>query len=172
MPAFSRTKLVMQEDCYREKPETIELNYVGPNPMKLYYKAYELMKAVFRVSDADIQEEKFSWGKGEKEKFKVRWYIHKDMDVYSFLYIRIDVSGSGDDKSGKAKVKIKAVIRTEYPQDTIWQRSLFYEMLRVFWHRIFYYRKREEYAEDCRNMITRFNKNMIEFFRLLREETQ
>lgn len=171
MPQFARTKLVIQEYCYREKPERANINYVGPNPMKLYYKVYDLMKAVFRVSDADIQEEKFNWGKGEKEKFKVRWYIHKDMDLFTFLFVRIDISGYGDEKSGKAEISIKPVMRTEYPQDTIWQRSLFYEMLRVFWHRSFYYKKREEYADDCRNMVSILGRNIHEFLRQLREES-
>ncbi|MEM5871307.1 MAG: hypothetical protein QW051_00370 [Candidatus Aenigmatarchaeota archaeon] len=171
MPQFARTKLVIQEDCYREKPERININYIGPNPIKLYYKVYELIKAVFRASDSDIHEERFTWGKGEKEKFKVRWYLHKDLDAYTFWFITFDVNGAGDEKSGNAEIKIKPVMRTEYPQDTIWQRSLFYEMLRVFWHRVFYYRKREEYAEDCRNTISIFVRNVYEFMRQLREES-
>ncbi len=171
MPQFARTKLLIQEDCYREKPERITINYVGPNPVQLYYKLYEMIKSIFRVADSDMQEEKFSWGKGEKEKFKVRWYVHKDLDAYTYMFIRFDVSGAGDEKTGNAEIKVKPVIRTEYPQDTIWQRSLFYEMLRVFWHRAFYSRKREEYAEDCRNMVSIFNRNAHEFFKQLREES-
>jgi hypothetical protein len=172
MPQFARTKILMQDDCYREKPERIFINYVGPHPTKLYYKVYELIKAIFRAADSDILEEKFQWGKGEKEKFKVRWYLHKDMDIYTYIYIKFDVSGHGDERSGKAEIKIKPVIRTEYPQDTIWQRSLFYEMLRVFWHRSFYFKKREEYAEECRNMLSVFNRNVHEFMRQLREESE
>ena len=171
MPQFARTKVMLQDDCYREKPERININYVGPNPIKVYYKTYELIKSIFRVADSDIQEERFSWGKGEKEKFKVRWYVHKDLDVYTYMFFVVDANGSGDEKSGSAEVKVKPVIRTEYPQDTIWQRSLFYEMLRVFWHRSFYSKKREQYAEDCRNMVSIFAKNIHEFFRLLREES-
>jgi hypothetical protein len=171
MPQFARTKILLQEDCYRERPERITINYVGPNPMKIYYKTYELLKAIFRAADSDIQEEKFSWGKGEKEKFKVRWYLHKDVDIYTYFYVRVDISGYGDEKSGKAEIKVKPLLRTEYPQDTIWQRSLLYEMLRVFWHRSFYYKKREEYAEDCRHMVSILSRNIHEFLRQLREES-
>jgi hypothetical protein len=171
MPVWARTKIVVQEDCYREKPERINMKYVGPNPSKLYYKVYELLKSVFRASDSDIQEEKYSWGKAaDKEKFKVRWYLHKDMDMYTYLYLRFEVSGSGNEKTGEASIKIKPVMRTEYAQDTLWQRSLFYEMLRVFWHRIFYHKKREYYAEECRNLMTVFQRNVNEFFKQLREE--
>jgi hypothetical protein len=170
MPIFARTKLVLQEDCYREKPERVHMKYVGPHVTKLYYKAYELLKAIFRASDSDIEEERYHWGKGEKEKFKVRWYLIKDMDVYTYLYVRVDVAGSGNEKSGNATIRLKPVIRTEYPQDTLWQRSLFYEMMRVFWHRAFYHEKREAYAEECRSMCIRFQREMNEFFKQLREE--
>ena len=54
MPVFARSKIVIQEDCYREKPERIAANYVGPNAAKLYYKVYELIKAIFRASDSDL----------------------------------------------------------------------------------------------------------------------
>ena len=169
MPAFARTKMVLQEDCYQDKPERPLMKYVGPNVIKLYYKSYELLKAIFQCSDADIEEERFNWGKGEKEKFKVRWFVHKDIDAYTYLYIRVDVSGSGDEKNGSAKIQLKPVMRTEYPQDTIWQRSLFYEMMRMFWHRAFYHEKRERIGEECRTLVIQFQRQMNEFFKQLRE---
>lgn len=169
MPVFARTKIVIHEDCYREKPERIAIRYVGPNPTKLYYKVYELIKAIFRAADSDIQEERYNWGKAEQEKFKVRWYLHKDMDMYTYLWIRVDIAGQGDEKTGNATINIKPVIRTEYPQDTIWQRSLFYEMFRTFWHRAFYHKKREEYAEECRDMVIRLQRTVNEYLKELRE---
>jgi hypothetical protein len=169
MPVFARTKLMIQEDCYHDKPERPMIKYVGPNAMNLYYKAYELIKAVFRVSDSDIEEERYNWSKGEKDKFKVRWFVHKDLDAYTYIYIRVDVSASGDEKMGTAGIKIKPVMRTEYPQDTLWQRSLFYEMTRMFWHRAFYHEKREQYAEECRSMLITFQRQMNEFFKQMRE---
>jgi hypothetical protein len=170
MPVFARTKIVIQEDCYKEKPERPTINYYGPNPTKLYEKCYDLIKTVWNASDSDIEEEKFSWGKAEKEKFSVRWYLHKDLDIYTYMYIRFEVSGEGDDKSGKATIRIKPVIRTEYPQDTLWQRSLFYEMLRTFWHRSFYHKKREAYAEECRNLCTIYQRELVKIFKELRGE--
>jgi hypothetical protein len=123
------------------------------------------MKAVFRVSDADIQETEYSWGKSEKgDKFNVVWWMHKDMDIFTYFYIRFHLSGEGTDKTGSAKIAVRGLLRTEYPQDTVWQRSLFYEMLRTFWHRAFYHKKREEYAEECRHSTVLFERRMKEFF--------
>lgn len=162
---FARSKLTMEDNCFEEEPGQVEMKFVGPHLTKIYQKTYQTMKAVFRCSDADIQETEYSWGKSEKgDKFNVTWWMHKDMDIFTYFYIRFQLSGEGSDKMGSAKIAVRGLLRTEYPQDTVWQRSLFYEMLRTFWHRVFYHRKREEYAEDCRHSTILFEKRMKEFF--------
>ena len=169
---FARAKLTLEDNCFIEEPGAVEMRFVGPNVTKMYNRAYELMKSVFRVSDSDIQETDYSWGKTEKgDKFKVRWWLHKDMDPFSYLYIRFDLSGEGTPELGNAKVSVRGLLRSEYPQDTLWQRSLFYEMLRTFWHRVFYHRKREEYAEECRHSTILFMRKLKEFCNQLKKET-
>ena len=169
MPVFARTKIVLQEDCYREKPERMQIKYVGPNAIKLYHKSYDLIKAVFRASDTDLQEEKYNWGKGETEKFSVSLLTHKDMDMFSYIYLKAELKADGNEKTGNAVIRIKPYMRTEYPQDTVWQRSLFYEMLRTIWHRMFYAKKREEYTEECRHLTYSVQEKLREYFRELRE---
>ncbi|MEM5798303.1 MAG: hypothetical protein QW703_00515 [Candidatus Aenigmatarchaeota archaeon] len=163
---FARTKLVLEDNCFEEEPGVIEIKLVGPGVTKLYKKMYEMMQSIFGVPDVNIQETTSSWGKTKAgtEKFKVRWWLHKDMDVYSYLYIRFDLSGEGNEKEGNATISIKPILRTEYPQDTVWQRSIIYEMLRTLWHRIFYYRKREQYSEECRRGTTLFQQKIKEYF--------
>ncbi len=167
---FARTKILMQDNCYEEEPGEVVMKYVGPNPRQLYDKMWELMKSIFNVPDSSIQEETYNWGKGETtEKFKVGWLLHKDMDAFSYIYVKIGLSGEGDENSGNAVIKMKPYMRTEYPQDTVWQRSLFYEMLRMMWHNTFYSKKRDDYTEECRHLTVYFQRRMLEFFRELRE---
>ena len=170
---FARAKLTLEDNCFEEEPATITMRYVGPNPHKLYKKAYELMKSVFRVTDSDIQETEYSWGKTSSgDKFKVEWWLHKDMDMFSYLYLRFRLDGEGSDKSGHAKLEVRGLLRSEYPQDTVWQRSLFYEVIRTFWHRMFYHKKREEFAEECRHSMIFFMKYVKEFLREMRGDTE
>ncbi|RLJ07771.1 MAG: hypothetical protein DRP13_03335 [Candidatus Aenigmatarchaeota archaeon] len=170
---FARTKLMMEDNCFEEDPGRVYIKFVGPGVTKLYSKMYELMKSVFRVSDADIQEVEYAWGKGEKgEKFNIRWWLHKDMDIFSYLYIKFSLTGEGTEKKGVAKITIRGLLRTEYPQDTVWQRSLFYELLRTMWHRIFYHKKREEYAEECRHSIILFERKVKEYWEALKKEIE
>jgi len=166
---FARTKLVLEDNCFEEDPGAINVKMEGPSVTRMYKISHEMIKSVFRVTDSDIQEVDSSWAKsGKGDKFAVTWWLHKDMDVFSYLYIRFKLRGKGDAESGTVAIELKGYLRTEYPQDTVWQRSLFYEMLRTFWHRVFYHRKREEYSEDCRHSMILYQKKFIEYFNKLR----
>ena len=168
---FARSKMVIEDNCFLGEPGEVEINYVGPtSPQKMYRSVYDLILTVFNVPQSQVQEVRTQWGKGkEKEKVAARWWIYKDMDVFTYIYVRVDLSVEGSEKTGKAAIKIKSYLKTEYPQDTIWQRSIIYEMLRTFWHRVFYRRKREEYAEECRHLVIYFEKRVKEFLIKLRE---
>lgn len=166
MASFARTKMTFQDDCFPDKPDALNMSLVGPNVPKLYQIMYDAIKNVFHVQDNEIQEEEFSWGKvGDKEKFAVTWFVHKDMDYFSFFYIKVNLKGSGNDNSGQASIKCRGLFRTEFPQDTLWQRSLFYEMMRSFWHRTFYHKKRTQYLVDCRNIVGSYMKHVVKRFR-------
>ena len=162
---FARSKMVLEDNCFEEDPGAINIKLIGPNVSKMYTACYELMKAMYHVTDSDIQEVAYNWGKSEKgDKFSITWWIHKDMDLFSYFYTSVKMHGQGNDTSGTISLAVKPLLRSEYPQDTVWQRSLFYEMMRTFWHRVFYHKKREEYAEECRHMTLLFQKKFIEHF--------
>ncbi len=166
---FARTKLLLQDNCFEKDPGDVELKYVGPHVSKLYDFIHHILKSVFNIPSSAIQEEKYSWGKGEIEKFKVTLYAHKDMDMFTYIYLKISLKAEGNEKTGNASITIKPYLRTEYPQDTIWQRSLIYEMLRTLWHRIFYAKKRDEYMEECRHLAYMMQEKLREYFKKLRE---
>ncbi|MCD6496526.1 MAG: hypothetical protein J7K54_04615 [Candidatus Aenigmarchaeota archaeon] len=176
MPVLARMKMLVEEEIYPPKgtakgsPRSIH-SYVGPNPGKLYSKSRELMKGIFNATDSDIHEEIYDWGvSGEKEKFKVRYFLQKNLDKFTYYIIRVDVKGEGTEKSGKGSITIRPLLRTEYPQDTLWQRTIFYEMLRVFWHRIFYHNKRREYILEGRRLLSMFQQQIEEYFKDLRDQ--
>jgi hypothetical protein len=167
---YARTKMLLEDNCFEEEPGEVAMSFITPNATKFYQKMYELMRSIFNVPESHIQEVDYSWGKSkDKEKFKVTWWLHKDMDIFTYLYVRFKVSGEGNGGLGKVNVGVRGLIRTEYPQETVWQRSLFYEMLRTFWHRAFYRKKREEYAEECRHLVIFYQRKIREFYEELKK---
>lgn len=173
MPVFARTKLVIQDDCLVPQAPFVTLEYKGPNPQNLYAKIKELLVTVWRVDPGDVQEREFSWDRSSgAEKFRVRFEAVKDLDTFSFFFIRISLSGEAKHsrefgKEGSAKIELDTCLRTEYPQDTIWQRSLFYEFFRTLWHKLIYQSTRLRYLQECRELSERFMEEIKSFLNIL-----
>ncbi len=152
---IARTKLTIHDDLLRPWPKVI-INYKGPDPKRIYTEVPNLLATVFKVHTGQIQEKKSYWQKGDPERFKVSWEMHKDLDKWSFYIIKVDLDGEISKGVGYASITIDGALRTEYPQDTIWEKSLLYEFLRMMWHRMFYEKKREEYLKEGKRLIATF----------------
>jgi hypothetical protein len=177
MPIFARTKLLLQEDCFDFAGEPLlHIDYEGPNPHLAYNKIKESLWTIFGVKETErVQERDYKWNKvGNKEDFSVSWQISKDMDRFSYLYLKVKMKGfiekSEAGKEGKIHIEVAGVLRTEYPQDNIWERSIFYEIIRTFWHKVFYQYQRERYIDKCREIMTNFTNEMKAFFNLIPKE--
>ncbi len=172
MPIFARTKLIMQDNCWDPQP-VLKWEYRGPNPHLAYTKIREMFRTIFNVSETErVQEKDFVWDrKGKREDFFVSWEISKDLDRFSYAYFRINMKGFAEEtdsgKEGKLSIELDGYLRTEYPQDTFWERSIFYEIARVFWHKVLYQEKRLEYADVCRSLMGKFLNELKGFFNLL-----
>lgn len=175
MPIFARQKLTIEEDCLLPSPK-IWLSYAGPNPQKAYAKIQEVLKDQLKVKPENIQERDFKWDRaGVPEKFSGSIEAFKDYDRFSYMLIWIDFNGTVRPskefgKEGELKVSLDAVIRTDYPQDTVWERSLIYEMFRTFWHKIFYQEQRYVYREQCRDSLLTVQREIKAFLNILPKE--
>jgi len=179
MPIFARTKLIIHEDCL-EVPGTpfqgkkfLTLEYSGPNPQAAYYQTKKILSQVTRVPEGEIIERDFSWKKeGDEESFSVNFDVIKDVDRFSFIQITISIKGKVKPskefgKEGSATINIEGSLRTEYPQDTFWQRSLIYELFRAFYHKFIYEDTRKKYKQECINLINQIYSSLKEFFNVL-----
>jgi len=173
MPIFARTKLILQENCFDFASPEMTLKYKGKDPQLAYNKIRESFWTVFGVKETErVQEMDYTWNKdGKRETFSVDWHITKDMDKNSYLYFKVRMKGfaeeAKDGKEGELNVEIAGVLRTEYPQDNIWERSIFYEIARTFWHKVFYQEKRFDYMDICREISTNFRNELKSFFNLI-----
>ena len=152
---WARSKLMIEDDLLSPLP-IIKIKFSGPNPERFYKELYNLILVSFRVHEHSVQEKEFQWSKGETEKFSIAWEMNKDLDKFSYYFVNVRLNGEMSKGMGKAEVEVEGVLRTEYPQDTLWQRSLLYEVLRMFWHTTFYTSKRDEYLRDGRMLLSLF----------------
>jgi len=152
---WARTKLMIEEDLLKPL-NIVKIKYSGRIPEKFHKEIYNLLVVYFRVHENAIQEKEYTWSKGDPEKFKMVWELNKDLDKFSYYFITVKLSGESSKGVGKAEIEVEGVLRTEYPQDTYWQRSLLYEVLRMFWHTVFYNSKKDEYLNEGRRMLSLF----------------
>ena len=179
MPIFARTKLVIHEDCLGISgspfpgKKFITLEYTGPNPQIAYYQAKKILSQISKIPEGEIIERNFSWDRsGEEEKFSVDFDIIKDMDRFSFIQITVSMKGTIKPskefgKEGNLSINIDGILRTEYPQDTLWQRSLLYELFRAFFHKFIYEESRKKYKEECVSLINQIYIELKEFLNVL-----
>lgn len=152
---WARTKLMIHDDLLKPRP-VVFLKYQGPHPEKFYQEIPHLIARTFRVHEHSIQEKRYHWSKGEPQHFKVGWEVNKDMDKFSYYWLDIWIEGTSSKGKGVANISVSGALRTEYPQDTFWQKTLPYEFLRMFWHTVFYSAKRDSYMRDGRELISIF----------------
>lgn len=156
-------------DYIFEPVKEIRISFTGKNPEKFYKKINELLRTVFNVPDAYIQEKDYNWESLQgSEKFKVSWEVNKVLDVFSYITMEIDMTGFSANGEGKIDINLKPRLITEYPQDTIWQQNIIYEMMRRFWHRMFYHQKRMEYLNHGKELVTTFESSLKHFAESLR----
>lgn len=174
MPIFARRKIVIEQYCMGPPGSPyITLKYNGPNPQNIYEQMKKLFNIIFKLEEGELEEKDFSWDRsGAKEEFSVKFELVKDLDKHSYFRILMSLKGEAKPskefgKEGSASIFIDARVVTEYPQDTIWQRSLFYELFRSFYHKVIYEDTREAYRRECREAINRFNHELKSFLNLL-----
>jgi hypothetical protein len=152
---WARTKLMIHDDLLRPRPR-ITIRCEGPHPEKFYKEIYRLLMIAFRVSEDSVQEKAFECKKGEPEKCSAKWEVNKDLDKFSYYWIQVSLDGSVSNGVGKVDITVEGALRTEYPQDSFWQRSLPFEFLRRIWHTTFYTPKRDDFLREGRRIMSTF----------------
>lgn len=168
---WARTKLMIWDYIF-EPVVDIKIAYAGKSPEKYYKKINELIRTIFNVPDAYVQEKSYSWETTKDgQKFEIAWEVTKVLDVFSYFVFEVDLRGLSAAGEGKASIRIRPRLITEYPQDTIFQQNLLYEMLRRTWHRLFYHKKRMEYLNFGKELVTTFESSVKHFGEVMNTET-
>ena len=150
---FARTRLLIEEDVL--KPENKQsYKFEIKDPKKLYEQFYEIVREVFAVREAALQEKSIEIS--DSGKIKSEFELVKDLDDISYVYIIMKFKGS----PGSVKISVEPYVRTEYPQDTVWQKSLLYEVGRMFADKVFYERKRLQYIADVQRRLKKFRQRL------------
>lgn len=166
---FARTKLTIK-DLLFEPIRSLQVNYSGKKAEKFYNKIREELQRVYNVPEGYIQEKVFTWEKKkEGNKFMSEWEVNKILDHWSYINVRVKIKGFGPPEGeGYASINIQTWLFTEYPQDTFWQQNILYEIVRRFWHSVFYHKKRMQYYDLGKKLGIEFQDSIKKYAEELR----
>ncbi len=174
MPTFARSKLLIENQCLTYRPKVV-FSFSGPNPQKAYEKFLKIVVDDIKIPRQNIQEKYMKWDRsGPTETFRADWEVVKDLDKFSYMFLEVSMKGKVKPskefgKEGDVTITMQGIIRTEYPQDTMWERSFIYEILRSFYHKVFYADDVKRYVSDCRDWILFIQNEMKSFFNILQK---
>ncbi len=166
---WAATKLVIFDYVYPTY-QWVVIEHEGKNIDLIYKKVREALHEIFRIPLDNLQEREFDWKRTEKgEEFRVRWEAIRQLDEFSYIRLEVDLKGfMNQQKVGRIRIRYRPALLTEYPQDTFWQQTILYEMLRRLWHVIFYRKKRNEYFQLARELAAQFDAEIKKFIEATR----
>ncbi len=161
---WARSKLLIWDYLF-QPVKVIRMNYVGKNPDRFYEKIVKLALFIFNIPETYMQEREFTWEKGkETERFDILWDFYKKLDIFSHIIWEVRLTGFVSNGEGKASIVMSNCrLITEYPQDTLWQKSFVYEFLRRMWHRLFYHHKRMQWLSYGKELTVAYEQGLKKF---------
>jgi hypothetical protein len=156
-------KYIMEDDCLTPD-RTLRIDYKGHNPFKFYSQIVMLLRDILEIRSMDVWQREFRWDySGDPIKFFYRVVGRKTYDGWTKAYIEMTFQGSqptDPNKDGDMIIFITPKLRTEMPQDTVWQRSQIYKGLRWFYFRTFYSNARRILLGKCIHATERINERL------------
>lgn len=147
-----------------------------PNPNHVYKEIQDIMEKA-GIHEDDINEEKYSHEKNEKETIFTKFKGKKKLDVYSKIEIVTEVlikmkpvNKKDIEFMGDIEVKLKGKVITEYPQESRLQKSILWNALRGIYEKLIYGGVREEYKKLRDSYMNKINKGVKSYFKLLSKE--
>jgi hypothetical protein len=145
-------KYVLEDDCLTPD-RTLRIDFKGHNPFRFYSQIVMILRDILEIRTFHVWQREFRWDfSGEPAKFFYKVIALKPWDNWTKSYFELVFQGtqpSDPNKDGELVIFISPKLRTEIPQNTIWQRSQIYKGLRWLYFRMFYNNARRILLGKC-----------------------
>jgi hypothetical protein len=143
---------ILEDDCLTPN-RTLRIDYKGLQPFKFYSQIVMLLREILEIRTMHVWQREFRWDyTGDPIKFFYRVVCQKNYDAWTKAMFELTFQGThptDPKKEGELVVFITSKLRTEMPQNTIWQRSNLYKSLRWIYFRTFYNNARRILLGKC-----------------------
>ncbi|MEM1634280.1 MAG: hypothetical protein QW714_00955 [Nanopusillaceae archaeon] len=135
----------------------LEFVYEGPNVSSLSKNVKKIISSALEILEEEIKEASFSLSRKEKEVMDASYFLNKRIDNNCYYRFEIKVSYEADiNDNGKFKASIKGSLYFELPQETSFQRSIFYHFFFSLYWNLYYSKIVEKYISQGKEYLQRF----------------
>lgn len=152
--------------------EFIQIEYKGPNPLRVYHELNQLFRMVWEVKGTQLNEPDFRWDTtADPRPFFIQVFIEKGMD--KFTSYRVDVKMQGTQptdpsKDGSLRIEIHGWIETKFDLDNriVPINKALLPILWLPYNKFFYQKVRRRYIEWHRRRIDRLADTIRELLKV------
>lgn len=134
----------------------LTFSYNGPNISFIAKNLKKIISSALEIREEDVKESSFNLSRGEKEKMSAEYKINKKLDPYCYYRFEIKSFYEADiNDTGKFELSIKGSLYFELPQETFFQRSVFFHFFFSLYWNLYYSNIVGKYIEEGRNCLTK-----------------
>lgn len=135
----------------------LTFTYEGPKISFLAKNIKKIISSALEMSEDEIKESSFNLSRGEKEKLKADYRLNKLIDRNCYYRFEISISYEIDiNDVGKFESSIKGSLYFELPQETAFQRSIFYHFFFSLYWNLYYSEIIRKYIEQGKSYLSKF----------------
>lgn len=136
--------------------EFIQIEYRGPNPLKVYHALNQLLRTLWEIKGTQLYEPDFRWDiTTDPRPFFIQVFAERKMDKFTEWRVDIKMQGSqptDPTKDGVLRIEIHGWITTEFKTDSPLNKILF-PIFYWPYHVAYYAPRRRKYIEWHRRRI-------------------
>ncbi|MFB6215497.1 MAG: hypothetical protein ABEJ72_00785 [Candidatus Aenigmatarchaeota archaeon] len=146
-----------------------------PNPQEAYNEVVNILTMRCGFDKSDVDEKKYKHSReGDMETVHSEISATKSLDKYSKVVIDVEmdikmkpVQGEEFDYVGDLEVDINGKVKTEYPQDSMFQRSILWHAMRVFYEKFLYNDVKNVYKDKVNSYVRTLRDDLKSYFDML-----
>jgi hypothetical protein len=152
--------------------EFIQIEYRGPNPMKVYQEMNQIFRMIWEVKGTQINEPDFRWDTtADPRPFFIQLFVERAMD--KFTSYRVDVKMQGTQptdptKDGTLRVEIHGWIETKFELENrlVQVNKIILPLIWWPYHVAYYQKIRRRYIEWHRRRINKLADTIREILKI------
>lgn len=152
--------------------EFIQIEYRGPNPLKVYHELNQIFRMLWEVKGTQINEPDFRWDTtSDPRPFFIQVFVERGVDKFTSYRVDLKMQGTqptDPTKDGTLRIEIHGWIETKFDLDNRIVPINKFLLPIIYWpyNKLYYQAIRRRYIEWHRRRINRLAETIREILKI------